>query len=146
MSDPNLKAMTQAELFKYLEEDFMPRLLPKLANVQNIEAENARLKAEVEEVVDDNIRLTQDNGGLKGERDRLQAEVERLTQNTDKLCKHGDLEIERLQAEVERLRKAGDAMYESKIGYYGEQILEDMKHHSGELCRNWNAAKDGKQP
>ena len=52
----------------------------------------------------------------------------------------------RLNAEVERLRKAGDAMYESKIGYYGEQILEDMKHHSGELCRNWNAAKEGKQP
>jgi predicted RNase H-like nuclease (RuvC/YqgF family) len=50
----------------------------------------------------------------------------------------------RLKAEVERLRKAGDAMYESKIGYYGEQILEDMKHHSGELCRNWNAAKEDK--
>ena len=85
MSDPNLKAMTQAELFKYLEEDFMPRLLPKLANVRNIEAENAHLKAE----------------------------VERLTQNTDKLCKHGDIEIERLKAEVERLRKAGDAMAET---------------------------------
>ena len=75
---------------------------------------------------------------------RLQAEVERLTQNTDKLCKHGDLEIERLKAEVERLRKAGDALYESEIGYYGEQILVDPKHHSGELCRNWNAAKEGK--
>ena len=50
----------------------------------------------------------------------------------------------RLKAEVERLTAAGDAMYESKIGYYGEQILEDMKHHSGELCRNWNAAKEGK--
>lgn len=50
----------------------------------------------------------------------------------------------RLKAEVERLRKAGDALYESKIGYYGEQILEDMKHHSGELCRNWLAAKEGK--
>ena len=57
-----------------------------------------------------------------------------------------ELEAEnaRLKAEVERLTEAGDAMYESKIGYYGEQILEDMKHHSGELCRNWNAAKEGK--
>ena len=53
-------------------------------------------------------------------------------------------EIARLKAKVERLTEAGDAMYESKIGYYGEQILEDMKHHSGELCRNWNAAKEGK--
>lgn len=52
----------------------------------------------------------------------------------------------RLKAELERLRKAGDALYESEIGYYGEQILENMKHHSGELCRNWNAAKEGKQP
>ena len=52
----------------------------------------------------------------------------------------------RLKAEVERLRKAGDALYESEIGYYGEQILVDPKHHSGELCRNWNAAKEGKQP
>ena len=50
----------------------------------------------------------------------------------------------RLKAENERLRKAGDALYESEIGYYGEQILENMKHHSGELCRNWNAAKEGK--
>jgi len=53
-------------------------------------------------------------------------------------------EIAALKAEVERLRKAGDALYESEIGYYGEQILENMKHHSGELCRNWNAAKEGK--
>jgi len=64
---------------------------------------------------------------------RLGSEVRDLTDENKKL-----------KAEVERLRKAGDAMYESKIGYYGEQILEDMKHHSGELCRNWNAAKEGK--
>ena len=105
MSDPNLKAMTQAELFKYLEEDFMPRLLPKLANVRNIEAENAHLKAE----------------------------VERLTQNTDKLCKHGDIEIERLKAEVERLRKAGDAMV---------PLLGRGDYHDARI--NWNAAKEGK--
>ena len=41
MSEPNLKEMTQEELLKYLEQDFMPRVLDKLA-------ENARLKAEVE--------------------------------------------------------------------------------------------------
>ena len=57
-----------------------------------------------------------------------------------------EAENARLKAEVERLRKAGDALYESEIGYYGEQILVDPKHHSGELCRNWNAAKEGKQP
>lgn len=42
------------------------------------------------------------------ENKRLKAEVERLTQNTDKLCKHGDLEIERLKAEVEAYRSASD--------------------------------------
>ncbi len=51
----------------------------------------------------------------------------------------------RLKAEVERLTKAGDAFYESEIGYYGEQILNDPKHHTGQLCRDWNAAKEGKQ-
>jgi hypothetical protein len=50
-------------------------------------------------------------------------------------------ENERLKAEVERLTKAGDAFYESEIGYYGEQILNDPKHHSGQMCRDWNAAK-----
>jgi len=52
----------------------------------------------------------------------------------------------RLKAEVERLTKAGDAFYESEINYYGEQILNDPKHHSGHMCRDWNAAKEGKQP
>ena len=41
MNKPNLKAMSQEELLKYLEQDFMPTVLEKLA-------ENARLKAEVE--------------------------------------------------------------------------------------------------
>jgi hypothetical protein len=50
----------------------------------------------------------------------------------------------RLKAEVERLTKAGDAFYESEIGYYGEQILNDSKHHSGQMCRDWNAAKEGR--
>jgi hypothetical protein len=85
---------------------------------------------------------------------RLKAEVERLQDFNDGLMamrwqdEKGNLltasDYNRLKAEVERLTEAGDAMYESKIGYYGEQILEDMKHHSGELCRNWNAAKEGK--
>jgi hypothetical protein len=54
-------------------------------------------------------------------------------------------EVERLKAEVVRLTKAGDAFYEGEIGYYGEQILNDPKHHSGQMCRDWNAAKEGKQ-
>jgi hypothetical protein len=54
-------------------------------------------------------------------------------------------DIRQLQAQVERLTKAGDAFYESEIGYYGEQILDDLKNHSGQMCRDWSAAKEGKQ-
>lgn len=79
---------------------------------------------------------------LSAENARLKAEVERLKMEESKLLTL----CETYEGDLKRLRKAGDALYESKIGYYGEQILEDMKHHSGELCRNWNAAKEGKQP
>lgn len=48
-----------------------------------------------------------------------------------------------LAAENERLRKAGDAFFDSVIGYYGEHILEDEKHSSGQKCRDWLAAKEG---
>lgn len=76
---------------------------------------------------------------------RLKAEVDALKLGS-LLTAVDVLQFIKLKEENERLRKAGDALYESEIGYYGEQILEDMKHHSGELCRNWNAAKEGKQP
>ena len=79
---------------------------------------------------------------LKEENAELHADYEALADENTKLRDQNS----RLKAEVERLRKAGDALYESEIGYYGEQILVDPKHHSGELCRNWIAAKEGKQP
>lgn len=79
----------------------------------------------------------------QAENTRLKAEVDALKLGS-LLTAVDVLQFINLKAENERLRKAGDALYESKIGYYGEQILEDMKHNSGELCRNWNAAKEGK--
>ena len=116
------------------------------------------------------IRFRRENDGLFVQWEdyaRLKAEVAELKNQPDPLTaylyaaelakdevKHLKAEVERLRAssfvtavpveQYERLRKAGDALYESEIGYYGEQILNDMKHHSGELCRNWNAAKEGK--
>lgn len=80
---------------------------------------------------------------LKEENARLKAEVEALKLGS-LLSAVDVLQFINMKAENERLRKAGDALYESEIGYYGEQILVDPKHHSGELCRNWNAAKEGK--
>ena len=106
------------------------------------EKEIAALKAEVERLTKAHSDALADFWAIhKGYFD-LKAEVERLRNLGIKLDGYVDL----LQGENERLRKAGDALYESEIGYYGEQILVDPKHHSGELCRNWNAAKEGKQP
>ena len=48
MSDHNLKLMNKEELEKYIEKDFLPSLLSKFPNIVDLEAENARLKAEVE--------------------------------------------------------------------------------------------------
>jgi hypothetical protein len=79
---------------------------------------------------------------LRAENARLKAEVERLTQNTDKLCKHGDLEIDRLKAEVERLRKAGDAMQKRLIFLHDRWDSDEPNIESDA----WNAAKEGKQP
>lgn len=73
---------------------------------------------------------------------RLKAEYERLTANTDKLCKHGDLEIARLKAENERLRKAGDAMAKT----IGENGVHDNGsfHDVADSIDQWHTAKEGK--
>jgi hypothetical protein len=57
-----------------------------------------------------------------------------------------EAENDRLKAEVERLTKAGNELYDAWIGYHGEQILDNYNHGTGEICRAWNAAKEGKQP
>jgi uncharacterized small protein (DUF1192 family) len=82
---------------------------------------------------------------LEAENARLKAEVERLTQNTDKLCKHGDLEIERLKAENKRLIKAGDAMASSI--QFNEEMEQDYNGPTivRQCVKDWNAAKEGKQ-
>jgi len=104
----------------------------------------ARLKAEVERLTAFTTRTIIPN-------EQLQAQVERLTTlvesnlNQSKLAMaKSDASVRTLEAQVKRLTKAGDAFYESEIGYYGEQILNDPKHHSGQMCRDWNAAKEGK--
>ena len=48
MSDHNPKPMNKEELEKYIEKDFLPSLLSKFPNIPDLEAKNARLKAEVE--------------------------------------------------------------------------------------------------
>jgi hypothetical protein len=114
----------------------------------------ARLKAEVDELKSQPDALTAYLYADTLRRDdikTLKAQVERLTTlvesnlNQSKLAMaKSDASVRTLEAQVERLTKAGDAFYESEIGYYGEQIINDPKHHSGQMCRDWNAAKEGK--
>ena len=89
----------------------------------------------------------EDYARLKAEVERLELEVFAFDRTIKQASCHYDNRLEdirQLQAQVERLKKAGDAFYESEISYYGEQILNDPKHHSGQMCRDWNAAKEGK--
>ena len=115
------------------------------AEIQKLKEENARLNYQVSNLM---LQVNSPHPAVMRwslackERDDLKAEVERLTQNTDKLCKHGDLEIERLKAEVERLRKAGD-----DLGWAVHRLKErfwDADEEANKAVQAWNAAKEGK--
>ena len=62
----------------------------------------------------------------------------------NKVLKTMDKQAKRMNQRLERLTKAGDELYDAWIGYYGEQILDDHNNGTGEICRTWNAAKEGK--
>ena len=84
---------------------------------------------------------------LEAENARLKAEVERLTNNCDYLDKKLDEELDKsamLCGQVERLTKAGDAMASSI--QFNEEMAKDYNgptivHQS---VQRWNAAKEGK--
>mgnify|MGYP003894530281 CR=1 FL=1 len=112
-------------------------------------AELLMVKAEVDRLTKQNALATPRHLIASQDIKTLREQIEELKLENSQYEEHhkyGQNVITSLREEVERLTKAGDAFYESEIGYYGEQIIEDMKHGSGELCRNWNAAKEGKQP
>jgi predicted RNase H-like nuclease (RuvC/YqgF family) len=81
----------------------------------------------------------------QAENARLKAEVERLNNESDilqKCCEHQKNRIERLKAEVERLTKAGDEM--EKVIWLAECIAG--VEHTEKSSQAWNAAKKGGQP
>ena len=83
-------------------------------------------------------------GELNAENARHKAEVERLTNNCDYLDQKLDEELDKsamLCGQVERLTKAGDAMA-SSIQF--EETLNDSDHIPQSVQR-WLAAKEGKQ-
>ena len=101
---------------------------PHLVRASLLEAENARLKAEVE-------RLASVSEAWKKRRlDKVEAQC----------INWADVEKEnaRLKAEVERLTKAGDAMAEAM--WYGDNERSIWVKKFAET--DWNRAKEGKQP
>jgi len=84
-------------------------------------------------------------GELKAENARLKAEVEELTGILKASTYYNSSdEVSRLKAEVERLTKAGDAMASSI--QFNEEMAKDYNgptivHQS---VQRWNAAKEGK--
>ena len=112
---------------------------------ESLEAENARLKAEVEQL-----------GAFKTHtiipNELLQAEVERLQNNCDYLDQKLDEELDKsamLCGQVERLTKAGDLL---AVHYTAlSKCVTPNNAKSGSINNwtsviDWNAAKEGKQP
>jgi uncharacterized small protein (DUF1192 family) len=86
--------------------------LPK-PRTESLEAENARLKTEVERLGAFRTHTIIPNEILQAENARLKAEVERLTAFTTRTFIPNEelqAEVARLKEQVERLTKAGDAM------------------------------------
>ena len=83
---------------------------------------------------------------LEAENARLKAEVERLKKFNDEAMAHIAKEerksrerLEIAEAEVERLTKAGDAMADDLLKEFGrKEMLKDDSY------QNWLAAKEGK--
>jgi len=114
--------------------------------IAKLQAENARLKADVNELAD-GLKLASEVGiKIADEVTRLKAENERLEKGIQpegsndavgravNVLLEKEKEIARLQAKVERLIKAGDDLAKplEVEGYVG-------------AIKYWNAAKEGKQ-
>jgi outer membrane murein-binding lipoprotein Lpp len=126
-------------------------------SIEELKAENARLKAEVEAQAKRWAESEDLISHYKEQRDevindcqcsRLKAEVEELKSQPDPLTVYlyADTlrrdDIKTLQAQVERLTKAGDAMA-AHIERNDERCYEVIP--DGDIrISDWNAAKEGK--
>ena len=127
--------------------------------IEELKAENARLKAEVERLTFDPMSYWDEQGEWMPRHvhiaavERLKAEVERLRDGVETMTYHAPgvettawvraVEYDRLKAQVERLAKAGDAMADnceamtsSEHDCYDSDLMK--------FVRAWNAAKEGK--
>ena len=97
--------------------------LTMMRRVGELNKENARLKAEVEE--------------LKSHPDPLTAYLYADTLRRD--------DIKTLKAHIERLTKAGDGLYKSMLEIGCNEMADNFQHDAWWGSMNaWNAAKEGK--
>jgi SMC interacting uncharacterized protein involved in chromosome segregation len=95
---------------------------PYLVRANLLEAENARLKAEV--------------NGLKEERRFLNGRLDHFVQQTVKN-----------REQVKRLTKAGDDLHKSMLEIGCNEMADNFQHDAwyGSM-KDWHSAKEGKQP
>jgi FtsZ-binding cell division protein ZapB len=105
--------------------------------IEELKAENARLKAEVERLTLQNALATPRHLIASQDIKTLREQIEELKLENSQYEEHhkyGQNVITSLRDEVERLTKAGDAMAEQLHGLNYDSVWDF-----------WNAAKEGKQ-
>ena len=120
---------------------------PHLVRANLLEAENARLKAEVKglnkELADaqESYHLVNEKTAIFiKENARLKAEVDRLTPLLGDIVSFD--EYHKLLQQVERLTKAGDELHAFLINYIVESRISSA--YLNKLDDGWLAAKEGK--
>jgi hypothetical protein len=87
--------------------------------------------------------LNKEVASLKAENARLKTEVQHLMV----FCNCTLIPNKELQAQVERLTKAGDCLYKSMLEIGCNEMADNFQYDAwfGSM-KDWNAAKEGKQP
>jgi FtsZ-binding cell division protein ZapB len=112
-------------------------------SIEELKAENARLKADLRNC-HTAIRVKEEENA------RLKAEVEELKLENSQYEEHhkyGQNVITSLREEVERLTKAGDGLYKSMLEIGCNEMADNFQYDAwwGSM-KDWYAAKEGKQP
>ena len=110
--------------------------------IEELKAENARLKAEVERLTAFTTRTIIPNEELQAQVARIKAEVGLLKEERRFLNQRLDHFVKQTvenREKVERLTKAGNEMDRALTTYAG-----NMKNNCFQCQLDWNAAKEGK--
>ena len=118
--------------------------------IEELKAENARLKAEVERLTLQNALATPRHLIASQDIKTLREQIEELKLENSQYEEHhkyGQNVITSLREEVERLTKAGDGLYKSMLEIGCNEMADNFQYDAWWASMNsWNAAKEGKQP